>query len=128
MSLSSSHTRPNDSEVLANPGGQTPVADEEKAVGGSQSSELGRDAERDPKDEETKDPNLVSNIQLLILGLLSPFVDNDTGHLEWLQRPSKPQELVLRQEMGGNCHCVPLLLDLSRLVVDDSASAACPGR
>jgi hypothetical protein len=61
MSVSSSSSaRTNDSAVLANPGGHTPVGDEEKAVGGKGDSELGHDVEKDPKDEGAKDPNMVS--------------------------------------------------------------------
>jgi hypothetical protein len=70
MSVSSPHTLNRGSEVLANPGGQTLAPDEEKAIG---DRELGRHVEQDPADEETKDPNLVSNIHPLMIALIRSF-------------------------------------------------------
>ena len=56
MSITSSHANRNDSEVLANAAGQTLVADEEKAIGGNEDSETGRDVEKDPKEKQKIPP------------------------------------------------------------------------
>lgn len=60
MSASSSPTHSNNSEAFENPGAQTAVTDEEKALGDTGNGGLARDTGRDLTDARTKDPNLVS--------------------------------------------------------------------
>lgn len=74
MSSTSLHANGNDFEFLANATGRSLVADEEKAIGGNEDSEKGCDVEKDPKEGEVKDPNLVSNIWYGLNASLHPPV------------------------------------------------------
>jgi hypothetical protein len=82
MSVSSAPTHSGNSELFENPGGQTAVTDEEKAIGDSGNGGLACDIEQGSRDAGTKDPNLVSQYSATRACLVN-LTDHESGHLEW---------------------------------------------